>query len=173
MAEIQKIYRGMQNGAETIDGNFSALTENIKNSDAKTVHIAGDETIAGKKTFTDDIVVKNIEVTGNYKKSTDTKMINLPLSGVATATVSYQRKNGVVFVKGGGNWGNFEANKSRIVGTLPVGFRPPVDWPSGMNAMGGSQSMSASVGADGGLGITCDLKKDGAYGAFSMSYPVE
>lgn len=119
------------------------------------------------------VTVKNIEVTGDYKKSTDTEMIGLPLSGVATATVSYQRKNGVVFVKGGGNWGNFEANKSRIVGTLPVGFRPPVDWSSGMNSMGGSQSMSASVGADGGLSITCDIKKDGVYGGFSMSFPVE
>lgn len=119
------------------------------------------------------VTVENIEVTGDYKKSTDTEMINLPLSGVTTATVSYQRKNGVVFVKGCGNWGNFEANKSRIVGTLPVGFRPPVDWPSGMNAMGGSQSMSASVAADGRVGITCDIKKDGVYGGFSTSFPVE
>ena len=151
---------------------FNLPWQRIANN-SEVVHLTGDETIEGKKTFTNDMVVKNIEVTGDYKKSTDTEMINLPLSGVATATVSYQRKNGVVFVKGGGNWGNFEANKSRIVGTLPVGFRPPVDWPSGMNAMGGSQSMSVSVGADGRLGITCDIKKDGVYGGFSMSFPVE
>lgn len=162
--------------ARKINGTAFDGTKDINvkaSNDSDIVHKSGDETIAGKKTFTNDMVVKNIEVTGDYKKSTDTEMINLPLSGVATATVSYQRKNGVVFVKGGGNWGNFEANKSRIVGTLPVGFRPPVDWPSGMNAMGGSQSMSASVGADGGLGITCDIKKDGVYGGFSMSFPVE
>ncbi|MDG6123951.1 hypothetical protein [Lactococcus formosensis] len=116
----------------------------------------------------------NVNLTpGGLVFSSDTELKTLTLNGVVTAKVSYQRKNGVVFVKGGGNWGNFEANKSRIVGTLPVGFRPPVDWPSGMNSMGGSQSMSASVGADGGLSITCDIKKDGAYGAFSMSYPVE
>ncbi|MFK4948283.1 hypothetical protein ACI1TZ_08920 [Lactococcus formosensis subsp. formosensis] len=166
MAEIQKIYRGMQNGAETIDKNFAEL-------DGSSVRNTGDESIAGKKTFTDDMVVKNIEVTGNYKKSTDTKMIDLPLSGVVTAKASYQRKNGVVFIKGAGNWGNFEASTERFVGTLPVGFRPPADWPSGMNSMGGSQSMGAKVAADGGIGITCDIKKDGAYGAFSMSYPVE
>lgn len=29
MAEIQKIYRGMQNGAETIDKNFAELTQRI------------------------------------------------------------------------------------------------------------------------------------------------
>ena len=162
--------------ARKINGTAFDGTKDINvkaSNDSDIVHKSGDEAITGKKTFTNDMVVKNIEVTGDYKKSTDTEMINLPLSGVATATVSYQRKNGVVFVKGGGNWGNFEANKSRIVGTLPVGFRPPVAWPSGMNAMGGSQSMSASVGADGGLGITCDIKKDGVYGGFSMSFPVE
>ncbi|WP_019299030.1 hypothetical protein [Lactococcus garvieae] len=141
--------------------------------DSEVVHLTGDETISGKKTFTDDMVVKNIEVTGNYKKSTDTEMIDLPLSGVVSAKVSYQRKNGVVFVKGGGNWGNFEAKNERFVGTLPVGFRPASDWPSGMNAMGGSQSMSAKVTVDGKVGITSDIKKDGVYGGFSMSFPVE
>lgn len=141
--------------------------------DSEVVHLTGDETIAGKKTFTDDMAVKNIEVTGDYKNSTDTEMIDLPLSGVVSAKVSYQRKNGVVFVKGGGNWGNFEAKNERFVGTLPVGFRPASDWPSGMNAMGGSQSMSAKVTADGKVGITSDIKKDGVYGGFSMSFPVE
>ena len=29
MAEIQKIYRGMQNGAEIIDENFAELTQRI------------------------------------------------------------------------------------------------------------------------------------------------
>ncbi|MFK4963313.1 pyocin knob domain-containing protein [Lactococcus formosensis] len=122
-----------------------------------------------------DLPWKKVATMDDIKELTagDTEMLDLPLSGVVTAKVSYQRKNGVVFVKGGGNWGNFEANKSRIVGTLPVGFRPSVDWPSGMNSMGGSQSMSASVGADGRLSITCDIKKDGVYGGFSMSFPVE
>ncbi|MDG6171548.1 hypothetical protein NGA76_10345 [Lactococcus formosensis] len=116
----------------------------------------------------------NVNLTpGGLVFSSDTELKTLTLNGVVTAKVSYQRKNGTVFVKGAGNWGNFEANKERFVGTLPVGFRPSVDWPSGMNAMGGSQSMSAKVAADGGLGITCDIKKDGVYGGFSMSFPVE
>ncbi|MFK4926447.1 hypothetical protein ACI1TM_07200 [Lactococcus garvieae] len=151
---------------------FNLPWQRIANN-SEVVHLTGDETISGKKTFTDDMVVKNIEVTGNYKKSTDTEMIDLPLSGVVSAKVSYQRKNGVVFVKGGGNWGNFEAKNERFVGTLPVGFRPASDWPSGMNAMGGSQSMSAKVTVDGKVGITSDIKKDGVYGGFSMSFPVE
>lgn len=151
---------------------FNLTWQRIANN-SEVVHLAGDETIDGKKTFTDDMAVKNIEVTGDYKKSTDTEMIDLPLSGVVSAKVSYQRKNGVVFVKGGGNWGNFEAKNERFVGTLPVGFRPASDWPSGMNAMGGSQSMSAKVTVGGKVGITSDIKKDGVYGGFSMSFPVE
>ncbi|WP_423788588.1 hypothetical protein [Lactococcus formosensis] len=116
----------------------------------------------------------NVNLTpGGLVFSSDTELKTLTLNGVVTAKVSYQRKNGTVFVKGAGNWGNFEANKERFVGTLPVGFRPSVDWPSGMNAMGGSQSMSAKVAADGGIGITCNIKKDGVYGGFSMSFPVE
>ncbi len=151
---------------------FNLPWQRIANN-SEVVHLVGDETVSGEKTFKDDMVVKNIEVTGDYKKSTDTEMIDLPLSGVVSAKVSYQRKNGVVFVKGGGNWGNFEAKNERFVGTLPVGFRPASDWSSGMNAMGGSQSMSAKVTVDGKVGITSDIKKDGVYGGFSMSFPVE
>ena len=129
----------------------------------------------GNTTLGFNLPWKKVATMDDIKELTagDTEMLGLPLSGVVTATVSYQRKNGVVFVKGAGNWGKFEANKERFVGTLPVGFRPSVDWPSGMNAMGGSQSMSAKVAADGRIGITCDIKKDVVYGGFSMSFPVK
>ncbi|WP_460648421.1 pyocin knob domain-containing protein [Lactococcus garvieae] len=129
----------------------------------------------GNTTLGFNLPWKKVATMDDIKELTagDTEMLGLPLSGVVTATVSYQRKNGVVFVKGAGNWGSFEANKERFVGTLPVGFRSSVDWPAGMNSMGGSQSMSAKVAADGRIGITCDIKKDGVYGGFSMSFPVK
>lgn len=129
----------------------------------------------GNTTLGFNLPWKKVATMDDIKELTagDTEMLGLPLSGVVTATVSYQRKNGVVFVKGAGNWGSFEANKERFVGTLPVGFRSLVDWPAGMNSMGGSQSMSAKVAADGRIGITCDIKKDGVYGGFSMSFPVK
>lgn len=129
----------------------------------------------GNTTLGFNLPWKKVATTDDIKELTagDTEMSGLPLSGVVTATVSYQRKNGVVFVKGAGNWGSFEANKERFVGTLPIGFRPSVDWSAGMNSMGGSQSMSAKVSADGKVGITCDIKKDGVYGGFSMSFPVK
>lgn len=129
----------------------------------------------GNTTLGFNLPWKKVATMDDIKELTagDTEMLGLPLSGVVTATVSYQRKNGVVFVKGAGNWGSFEANKERFVGTLPVGFRSSVDWPAGMNSMGWSQSMSAKVAADGRIGITCDIKKDGVYGGFSMSFPVK
>ncbi|MFK4948461.1 pyocin knob domain-containing protein [Lactococcus formosensis subsp. formosensis] len=129
----------------------------------------------GNTTLGFNLPWKKVATMDDIKELTagDTEMLGLPLSGVVNATVSYQRKNGVVFVKGAGNWGSFEANKERFVGTLPVGFRSSVDWSAGMNSMGGSQSMSAKAAADGRIGITCDIKKDGVYGGFSMSFPVK
>ncbi|MDM7537392.1 hypothetical protein QUD55_07890 [Lactococcus lactis] len=53
MADITKIIRGMQNGAETIDNNFSKMNTELE----KTVKNVGDETISGKKKFSGDVSV--------------------------------------------------------------------------------------------------------------------
>jgi hypothetical protein len=167
MAEIQKIYRGMQNGAETIDENFSALTENIENSDAKTVHIVGDETIAGKKTFTDEATFSKV------KSSDDAKVSTFNAIGAPTAKVSYMKKNGVVYVTGAGNWGNFgTANENVKKGTFPTGFRPPVDWHAGMASQGGKSFMTTFITTGGDLMIN-SAETGEKYGSFSMSYPAE
>lgn len=55
MAELTKITRGMQNGAETINDNFNKVNTELDN----TVHKTGDESIAGNKTFTGEIKQKN------------------------------------------------------------------------------------------------------------------
>ena len=39
MASIKKVYRGMQNGAETIDGNFKALNDELSTSTSETLNI--------------------------------------------------------------------------------------------------------------------------------------
>lgn len=75
MSELKKIYRGMQNGAETIDENFNEI-------DSGTVHLTGDETITGSKTFkelhfTSDTPKTPLEINsdwttnGNYVKMTN------------------------------------------------------------------------------------------------------
>lgn len=53
MADITKIIRGMQNGAETIDNNFSKMNTEL----GKTVKNVGDETISGNKKFSGDVSV--------------------------------------------------------------------------------------------------------------------
>lgn len=167
MAEIQKIYRGMQNGAETIDKNFSALTENIKNSDAKTVHIVGDETIAGKKTFTEETIFSKV------KSSDDAKVSTYNAIGAPTAKVSYMKKNGVVYVTGAGNWGNWgTANVNVKKGSFPTGFRPPIDWHAGMASQGGQSFMTVFITTGGDLMVN-SAETGEKYGSFSMSYPAE
>ena len=92
MAEIQKIYRGMQNGAETIDKNFAEL-------DGSSVRNTGAESIAGKKTFTEETKFSKII------SLDDTEFATLKATNAPTAIISYGRKNGVVFLTGLGNWG--------------------------------------------------------------------
>ncbi|MDG6115437.1 hypothetical protein [Lactococcus formosensis] len=116
----------------------------------------------------------NVNLTpGGLVFSSDTELKTLTLNGVVTAKVYYQRKNGTVFVKGGGNWGNFPDNKTRTLGTIPEGFRPPSDWGAGMNPQGGSRLMSVKINTAGDVGITSDAAQNNVYGEFSMSYPVE
>jgi hypothetical protein len=58
MASINKVYRGMQNGAETINNNLEAINSELT-SGGNVVHKTGDESIAGNKTFTGEIKQKN------------------------------------------------------------------------------------------------------------------
>lgn len=57
MANIKTIYRGMQNGAETINNNLEAINSELT-SGGNVVHKTGDETIAGKKTFSNDVEIR-------------------------------------------------------------------------------------------------------------------
>lgn len=159
MAEIQKIYRGMQNGAETIDKNFAEL-------DGSSVRNTGAESIAGKKTFTEETKFSKII------SLDDTEFATLKATNAPTAIISYGRKNGVVFLTGLGNWGDFgTANESLKRGNLPAGFRPPVDWHSGMSGQGGKPLLSVSVAVNGDVMVSSGEVGNGKYGAFSMSYP--
>lgn len=69
MAKLTKVYRGMQNGAETINDNLEAINAELA-SGGNVVHKTGDESIAGNKTFTGDTTVKNLTITGSIKTTT-------------------------------------------------------------------------------------------------------
>lgn len=116
------------------------------------------------------VTVKTLQVE-TIKSNSDTDLLNLSLTGVASATFSYIRINGIVYITAAGNWGKFPDNKQRIVGNIPAGFRPPTDWGTGMNPQGGSRLLSAVIKANGDLGVTSDVAQNNVYGQFSMSYP--
>lgn len=132
------------------------------------------DTKLSKAVMADDsgkVTIKSLQVE-TVKSNSDTDLLNLSLTGVVSATFSYIRINGIVYITAAGNWGNFSDNKQRIVGNIPAGFRPPTDWGTGMNPQGGSRLLSAVIKANGDLGVTSDAAQNNVYGQLSMSYPV-
>lgn len=120
MADIKKIYRGMQNGAETIDSNFQNINNEVKIGVKKT----GDEDISGKKNFTDDAKFKNIELSGSLKSPGDTKWVNLsPGTGVLVpsgAVLMYRIKAGFITIVASNVQTTIDDNGSKQLTSLPV-----------------------------------------------------
>lgn len=117
-----------------------------------------------KRTF------ETVKVDG-ITSTTDTTLQPLTLTNVVTATLNYQRVNGIAYLTASGNWGNFTAGSSRTVGTLPTGFRPPISWWVGMNSQGGTPNMSCEITNTGLVRVTCSVNASGRYGGFSTSFP--
>ena len=67
MADIAKITRGMQNGAETIDNNFSKMNVEMKQTADTSVKMTGNQDISGVKNFKDGIKIKDLDVFPSYK----------------------------------------------------------------------------------------------------------
>lgn len=85
--------------------------------------------------------------------------------------VTYQRKNGIVYVSGGGNWGTLTAGVTKVVATLPAGFRPEVSQQIAGNAMGGTDSNSWAVQTNGEVQITNRPGGNNKYSGWNVSYP--
>ena len=119
MASINKVYRGMQNGAETINNNLEAMNLELT-SGGNVVHKTGDESIAGKKSFTDDTKTKNLEVTGSLK---------LPSSKATVKTkeglvLNLSKKGDVTFCSFGGEVANVTSGKVLTGPWVDNPFRP-------------------------------------------------
>lgn len=120
MTELTKIYRGMQNGAEAINDNFNTLTDNLKQSSDAAVKLTGDQTVAGKKTFSDDASFKSISVSGdiNQRYVTTSFSIGYGLSVTAKrignlVTITFRGSNTTQLGSG--------ANPTE---KIPLGYRP-------------------------------------------------
>lgn len=114
MAKLKKIYRGMQNGAEAVDGNFTEL-------DGSVVHKKGDEIISGDKKFTDSVIVKDMQTTHIVIKRT-------PFYN-GSGSINFIRVGAMVQVTVGAV-PSIPAN-TEIKGAIPVGFRPADNYLAG------------------------------------------
>lgn len=127
MAELSKVYRGMQNGAETINDNFNKVNTELDNA----VHKTGDESISGKKTFTDDASFKNIQVSETVK----TKNLQVTSSISASSTI-YKGDGQIIFYRVGNmvqvNIRSVPAvpSATSLPGVIPAGYRPAYDFSS-------------------------------------------
>ena len=79
MAEIQKIYRGMQNGAEIIDENFKTIDEKVKSLE-----------ITGDKDWTDLTPLNDFKVDGTSKLQycIEKGVLYINIQGVVTPAIA-------------------------------------------------------------------------------------
>lgn len=79
MAEIQKIYRGMQNGAETINDNFKAIDERVKSLE-----------LTGDQDWTDLTPLNSFKVDGTSKLQycIEKGVLYINIQGVVTPAIA-------------------------------------------------------------------------------------
>lgn len=114
-----------QNLKKQLDDNQASNLQNqidnlgIKKVDEdKVVHNTGDEDIAGKKNFTDDSKMKNLELTGALKIANDVNWTIVPGS---SNRAEYMRRGDTVTIR----WDFTSAGNYDIsLGSLPTDFAP-------------------------------------------------
>lgn len=107
---MEKIYRGMASGAETINKNFTDIDNNFSKKDAT-------ETISGNKIFTGQVKIQNQQ----QEKVVKT---NVPLGFGSLATLT--RIGNIVNLVIKGPYKPSSGYHS-LTETIPLGFRPSVD----------------------------------------------
>lgn len=157
----------------SVEQSINQNTVDINNGTGIIKHVietlVTDATKVTKVTVADQ--TQNDIVTKSIKSSDDTGLFTINAIGAPTAKIRYMRVNGIVYVSGEGNWGNFgTANQNIVKGNLPVGFRPPYSWQGGMNPQGGQNFMSINVQTNGQLFVNSSTTGT-KYGGFSISYP--
>jgi hypothetical protein len=162
MENLNDIYRGMQNGAETINDNFNKLNAAI-------VHNTGDEEIAGNKTFNDSVTARKL------KQVNDIAEIQLKmLYDVKTGTATVEVRNGVAYLSGSGNYGSFGAGgDGKDVFALPAGTRPKRNLSVPCSTMGGGNVTTLNIETSGRVRMITYAAANNAYAGFDVSFLVE
>ena len=114
---MEKIYRGMANGAETIDRNFTEVDNTFSKKDAT-------ETISGNKVFTGEVTIENQQQIKVVKT-------NVPMGFGSLATITRIGNIVTLVIKGAYKPSTGFRN---LTETIPLGFRPSVE--TGISATG-------------------------------------
>lgn len=99
---MQQIFKGMDNGASTIDANFNELANPSRNVTVGDLNISGQFKVTGKQDF-------------KYYNKIESNRLQ----------AEYYRFGSIVFVTFHGFVQGFTANNA--MGTIPVGYRPTGD----------------------------------------------
>jgi len=152
MADLTKIYKGMQNGAETINDNFNKLN-------AASVQKAGNETIAGIKTFQDQVNVKDLKATGSVGFGR-TSQAPWATSYFSSGQLNFTRIGNLVFVMGWANTNSIPAGTSPA-SPLPNGFKPKASL--GTVRLVTTEGHKYEIGTDGKLTFRTAIPADNSF----------
>lgn len=146
MASIKKVYRGMQNGAETINDDLEAINSELT-SGGNVVHKTGDESVAGNKTFTSEMATADLKVNGRFLTTkSDSFYVGCGL------TLSLTKKGNIVEVRFSGTMTSAGSGKP-MGGSGAVWVSPDYRPSSAASVIGHfsgtSNSFQIDIGADG------------------------
>ena len=112
--------------------------------------------------------IEDLIVTGDVKEWTDIAMQN-----VTSAKLQYKKVNGVIGLRGFGNWGSFTANSTKTVGNLPVGMIPTDNTQFEMTTQrtnNNNKPMELQIDTNGTINVWSYSAGSGNYGGFSGTY---
>ena len=112
--------------------------------------------------------IEDLTVTGDIKEWTDISMQN-----VTSAKLQYKKVNGVIGLRGSGNWGSFTVNSAKNVGNLPEGVRPTETAQFEMTTQGANNNnkpMELQIYTNGTISVWSHSAGSGIYGSFTGTY---
>ena len=112
--------------------------------------------------------IQDLTVTGDIKDWT-----NVTMQNVVTANLKYKKINGVICLRGLGNWGAFNANSAKNVGSLPVGLRPTENIQFEMatqRTSNNNKPMELQIDTNGTISVWSYSAGSGNYGSFTGTY---
>lgn len=154
----------------TVSG-FSSLGNTTTNGIKNTGNIQTNTLGTSSLTVSDSIQAGTLNLTSDVRTWTP-----ITLSNVTNAVLMYKIINGVIHLNGQGNWGNFTANQSKTIATLPPELRPTRTvnkMVTTQNTNNNDKPMEIQIQEGGNINIwSMPASTSGRYGGFEESYPL-